>query len=243
MENVLSRTFLASASSIQSSDLYMTIETPMFSSPSPNLNGVRCTEAFIDEIVNETDKYISLPLVADVTNLEARKFDRLGHRYNERTDTFGTQEIGSFYKFAKETRDDGEVYLIGYARVSKRAKETCAALAELFAAGRLKFSFEITCGTYRKLQDGTIEIDANPGNMLTALCVVSSPACPDATAYQLVAETKPVGKEAEEMGKTKEQAENIEVAAEKACDDTTVVAEDAIATLNPKFVRISEAFC
>ena len=31
------------------------------------------------------------------------------------------------------------------------------------------------------------------------------------------------------MGKTKEQAENIEVAAEKACDDTTVVTEDAIA--------------
>ena len=172
MQNMVQTVFIASASSIQSSDTYMTIETPMFSSPTANLNGVRVTEAFIDEIVGNQDKYIGLPLVADVANLEARKFDRLGHRYDRRNDTYGTQIIGAFYNFKKEKRDDGETVLIGYARVMKRNKKVCAAIDELFAQGGLKFSFEISCGTYTKLTDGTIEIDADEHNCWESMCIV-----------------------------------------------------------------------
>ena len=206
MPNMVQTMFIASASSIQSSDTYMTIETPMFSSPTANLNGVRVTEAFIDDIVSNQDKYIGLPLVADVANLEARKFDRLGHRYDRRKDTYGTQIIGAFYSFKKEERPDGEKVLVGYARVMKRNKEVCAAIDELFAQGGLKFSFEISCGTYTKLQDGTIEIDADDHNCWESMCIVSSPAYPDAIAYQLVAETDAVGKEeAEHMNENKEE--------------------------------------
>lgn len=223
MPNMVQTMFIASASSIQSSDTYMTIETPMFSSPTPNLNGVRVTAGFIDEIVSNQDKYIGLPLVADVANLEARKFDRLGHRYDRRNDTYGTQIIGAFYKFEKEERDD-ETVLVGYARVMKRNKGVCAAINELYAQGGLKFSFEISCGTYTKLADGTIEIDADAHNCWESMCVVSSPAYPDAIAYQLVAETDPVGKEEAEPMK------------EKEIKDAEVQAEETLVTENNVFV-------
>lgn len=67
MQNV-KKTFVASASELQSSDLYMTAKMIMFTVPSANLNGVRCTEAFLDEIVEHEDKYVGLPLCADVVN-------------------------------------------------------------------------------------------------------------------------------------------------------------------------------
>jgi len=250
MQDIINKMFLATASSIQSSDLYMTIETPMFSVPSPNLNGVRCTMSFLDDIVENQEKYIGLPLVADVANLEARKFDRLGHKYNQRTGTFGTSIIGSFYKFDKETRDDGETYLIGYARVLKRNKETCAAIAELFAQGGLKFSFEISCGSYKKLADGTIEIAAEPSNFLEGCAIVSSPACRDAVAYQLVAEEDESGRKEEvEPMENKKAAKKtaekpvetvVEPEVEEVQPDTRTVEEEAPKAEEPKTVEAEE---
>ena len=236
MQDIMNTMFLATASSIQSSDLYMTIETPMFSVPSPNLNGVRCTMSFLDDIIENQERYIGLPLVADVANLEARKFDRLGHKYNQRTGTFGTSIIGSFYKFDKETRDDGETYLIGYARVLKRNKETCAAIAELFAEGGLKFSFEISCGSYKRLSDGTTEIAADPSNYLEGCAIVSSPACREAVAYQLVAEedesdrkeeVEPMENEKVTKKTTKKSVEKVETEVAEAQPDTRTVEEEA----------------
>lgn len=250
MQDIMNTMFLATASSIQSSDLYMTIETPMFSVPSPNLNGVRCTMSFLDDIIENQERYIGLPLVADVANLEARKFDRLGHKYNQRTGTFGTSIIGSFYKFDKETRDDGETYLIGYARVLKRNKETCAAIAELFAEGGLKFSFEISCGSYKRLSDGTTEIAADPSNYLEGCAIVSSPACREAVAYQLVAEEDESGRkeevepmENEKAGKksAKKPVEQAETVVEETNPDTRTIEEEVCAETEEAAEVVNEA--
>jgi len=199
------QTFIASASELQSSKLFMTLKMIMFTANEANLNKVRCSEAFIDEIVENQDKYIALPLCADIRNLVQGNYKKLGHMYNPLTGEFLSTDIGGFVKFEKEEIAQDKKALVGYARVSKRKKAVCAALAELFAEGNLKFSFEIACGSAQKLDDGTQLIDRADDNYLEGLCVVSLPACPDAVAMQLVAEIVDEGpKEAEEMPKENE---------------------------------------
>lgn len=229
MQNV-TKTFVASASELQSSDLYMTVKTTMFTVPSANLNGVRCTAEFLDEIVEHQDKYVALPLCADVVNLVKGKYEKLGHCYNARTGTFSSSIIGSFYKFEKEEMENGETALVGYARIMKRNKNVCKAIGELFAEGALKVSFEISCGSYEELDDGTILIGCSDKNFLEGMCVVSFPACPDAIAHELVAEINSIGKEADEMTDVIENAEVVESIvgeeqAEPAAEE--VVAEEA----------------
>lgn len=202
--------FLATASNIASSDIYMTVEMVMFEQDKPNLNGVRCTASFIDEIVTNREKYTGLPLVADVQALSQGKFDKLSHQYDAATDTFGTQIIGSFVDFRKGASEDGTPALIGVARISKRDQETCEAIASLFAQNKLKFSFEIACSTMAQLDDGTVQIDAAEGNYITSLAVVSTPACPSAVAMQLVAETEERKEADAEMNKENEIIESAE---------------------------------
>lgn len=229
MQNV-TKTFVASASELQSSDLYMTVKTTMFTVPSANLNGVRCTAEFLDEIVEHQDKYVALPLCADVVNLVKGKYEKLGHCYNARTGTFSSSIIGSFYKFEKEEMENGETALVGYARIMKRNKNVCKAIGELFAEGALKVSFEISCGSYEELDDGTILIGRSDKNFLEGMCVVSFPACPDAIAHELVAEINSIGKEADEMTDVFKNAEVVvsivgEEQVEPAAEE--VVAEEA----------------
>ena len=196
-------TFIASASELQSSDLYMTVKATLFTVPEANLNGVRCTHEFMSEIVENQEKYIGLPLCADVKNLANGQYEKLGHCYNPVTGTFTTSMIGSFYKFEIVAGENDSEALVGYARVLKRNKAVCKAIGELFAEGALKFSFEISCGSYEKLDDGTILIDQADNNYLEGMCIVSFPACPEAVALQLVAEieecNKDLTKEAEHM--------------------------------------------
>lgn len=208
--NANKNVFLAEASSIQSSDIYMTVSMVMLEASRPNLNKVRVTEAFIDDIVANQDSYVTLPLVADTRMLWCG--GALGHKYDKRSDTFDTNIIGGFYKFEKKVMSDVPC-LVGYARISKRDQETCNAIAKLYAEGRLKFSFEIACSVMSQLDDGTMLIDARPGNSLTGLCVVSQPACENAVAMQLVAE-----EEHEEENKMNE---------EKQVNETVVAAEEA----------------
>lgn len=216
-------TFVASASEIQSSDLFMTVKTTMFTSPSPNLNGVRCSEAFLDEIVENQDKYITLPLCADIKNLTQGRYDRLGHCYNERTNEFSSTDIGSFYRFEKQDIANGEKALVGYARIQKRKKAVCKALTDLFLDNALKVSFEISCGSCKELEDHTILIDKAADNYLEGMCVVSFPACPDAVAQQLVAEIVQQKEEVSEMNKTdvktEEQNETVIVAEEVQAEE------------------------
>lgn len=216
------QTFIASASELQSSKLFMTLKMIMFTADEANLNQVRCSEAFIDEIVENQDKYIALPLCADIRNLVQGNYKKLGHMYNPLTGEFLSTDIGGFVKFEKEEIAQDKRALIGYARVSKRKKAVCAALAELFASGDLKFSFEIACGSYQTLDDGTKLIDRADDNYLEGLCVVSLPACPDAVAMQLVAEIVDEDlKEAEEMPKENE-AVVAEVTEEQAQTESDV---------------------
>ena len=206
----------AAASTIKSSDLYMTIVATLFTSPSPNLNGVCCSEQFIDDIVANQEDFVGLPLYADVENLERRKFNHLGHMYNSETDEFGSTMIGSFYKFEKTVAEDGEVALVGYARVMKRNNSIRDAILELFAENSLKFSFEISVGSYTEQEDGTIMVDKADKNFLEGMAIVSNPACPEAVALDLVAEVKE-----EEVSEMQTEESTVQVVEE------TVVAEVA----------------
>lgn len=179
--------FASVISEIQQSDIYLTVKARLFETPGANLNGVRVTPAFLSEIVEHQEKYVGLPLCADVKALADGNYNHLGHLYDARTGEFHSAQIGSFYKYEQEQMADGAA-LIGYARIMKRNKAVCHAISELFADGALKFSFEISCGSYRELDDGTIEIDASQDNFLEGAAVVSFPACERAVALDLVAE-------------------------------------------------------
>lgn len=155
-----------------------------------NRNRQGVTEAFIDEIVGNQEKYACLPLYADKRGLVLHNYNRLGHMYDERTGTFGTDQIGGYCSFAK-VNDEFGVSLYGEARVPKREAEICAAIQEMYVCGKLNFSFEISYVPEGvKLVDGVMYVDAYPGNALTGMAVVSVPAYPEATALALVAEQK-----------------------------------------------------
>lgn len=252
MPDIVRTMCVASASElIQQSDLYMTVKAVLFTTPSPNLNGVRCTEAFIDEIVANQDAYVGLPLNADIRSLESGQYNKLGHMFDQTTGTFATVMIGSFYRFEKTALPNGDTALIGYARIMKRNQAVCSAVGELFASGNLKFSFEISCGEYKTLEDGTMLIDASKDNYLEGMCIVWSPACPEAVAKELVAELTNDGKEAEEMSDTSAEAtvevtaevvetvaENIE--AEKPEENTEVIAEESVEAVAEKTKEVAE---
>jgi len=254
--NQLTKTFIASASELQTSDLYMTVKATLFTSPEANLNGVRCTHEFLSEIVEHQDKYIGLPLCADVKNLAQGRYEKLGHCYNPVTGTFLTSMIGSFYKFESvATENDGEA-LVGYARILKRNKAVCKAIGELFAEGALKFSFEIACGSYETLEDQTILIDAADDNYLEGMCVVSFPACPEAVALQLVAEIEACNKDltkeaddmpneetvvAEEVTAQEAEPEQKETAEVKPETEEVVAKETAAVVVTETHVEVDEA--
>ncbi len=179
--------FASVISEIQQSDIFMTVKARICEAPAANLNGARVTEAFIDEIVDNEERYVGLPLYADVRALVNGNFRRLGHLYDARTGEFHSTQIGSFYQFEKETFDGG-CYLVGYARIAKRNKKLSRAISELFTDGNLKFSFEVNVGEYEELDDDTILIDASESNYLEGTAIVTFPACEDAVALQLVAQ-------------------------------------------------------
>lgn len=214
-------TILASAviSEMQSSEIYLSVKARLFSL-SANLNGVRVTEAFLDEIVDNEDKYIGIQLYADVKGLVANR--PVGHMYNPRTGEFRTTPIGSFVKFEKEVTDT-DTYLVGTVRIMKRNKAVCKAVTDLFADNKLKFSFEINCGAYTKESDGTIVIDADPANYFEGEAIVTLPACEDAVALALVAECLAKGDE-------DTMPNENEIIAEATAAEEEIVAEEVIAS-------------
>lgn len=184
--------FVASAvsfSEAQQSEIYQSITLRMFEAPGANLNGCAVTEAFIDEIIANADKYVCIPLCADVDRIKRGDLNNLGHMYDARTGEFKSQMIGGFHSFSKEITEDG-CALIGEARVMKRNKQVCEALATLFERGELNFSFEVTAGEYTQDEFGNIIIDASEANYLEGIAVVSHPAYVNAKALQLVAEAE-----------------------------------------------------
>lgn len=231
--------FVASAvSDIQQSDIFMTVKARICEAPAANLNGARVTEAFIDEIVGNENRYVGLPLYADVRALTNGNYRRLGHLYDSRTGEFHSTQIGSFYQFEKEefeTEVNGEkqkgCYLIGYARIAKRNKKLTNAILELFADNALKFSFELTVGEYEELDDNTILIDASESNYLEGTAIVTFPACEDAVALELVAQRADDTEGGEkEMAGTKPEEKpivaEVQPEAEPATEAEPVVAEE-----------------
>jgi len=225
--------FMASASGLQSSKIFLSVEMVMFTSDIPNLNGVECTEAFLDEICENQDKYLALPLCADITNLEQGNYDELGHCYDPEAGICTAPIIGSYVSFRKDVLDNGHTALLGTARVPKtRLPKTCAAMSELFVNNNLNFSFEVTAGDLAQKEDGTIVIDRSDDNFMDGMCVVSFPACEDAAAQKLVAEINSysrLDKEADTMPKDKQtiaEAESVEeVKAESELAEVTEVDE------------------
>ena len=220
MQDLKTKTFSASASvsDIQSSDIYLTVKARLFDLK-PNANNVRVTEAFMDEIVDNEEKYIGIPLCADVKGLTT--YRKIDHQYNKLTRTYGSTFIGSFYHFEKELEGD-ETYLIGYARIMKRHKDICAAVQMLYELGELKFSFEISASVYEMMDDGEIVVDADEGNFLEGVAIVTFPACKGAVALDLIAQEEREGDE---------DMENV---------NTEIQSTEQITAADPKQVAASE---
>lgn len=157
--------FASVISEMKQSDMFMSVKMRILETPKANLNGVRVTEGFIDEIIADEERYVGLPLYADVKSLLSGKYSNLGHMYNQKTGEFYSTQIGSFYQFEKEEFEGG-AYLVGYARIPKRNKKLSKAIAGLFADGALKFSFEIACSDYEEDEEGIFVIDASENNYL-----------------------------------------------------------------------------
>ena len=226
--------FASVVSELQQSDVYLTLKARLFKAPDANLNGARVTLAFLNEIVENQSKYIGLPLYADVKNLANGNYKRLGHLYDPNTGEFHSTQIGSFYKFEKEICGES-AYLIGYARVPKRNKAIANAIGELFTNGSLKFSFEIMCGNYKQLSDGTIEIDVGDNNQMEGEAIVSLPACEDAVALELVAECNSITEKGDEALNTTDV--NTIAAADTAID-TKILNTDQI-TIDSNSITIA----
>lgn len=206
-------TFASVISEIQQSDVFMTVKARICEAPEANLNGARVTEAFIDEIVGNETRYVGLPLYADKKALISGNYTRLGHLYDTKTGEFHSTQIGSFYKFEKQTTQNG-CALVGYARIPKRNKKLSKAISELFAENALKFSFELSVGEYEELDDETILIDASENNYLEGTAIVTYPACEEAVALELVAQKADETKGGElEMAEVENTAEVVETEA------------------------------
>ena len=229
------QSFIASAviSELQSSDIYLTVKARLFDLRA-NLNGVRVTSAFLDEIVEHQDKYICIPVCADVRGLLSNK--TIGHMYDAKRGEFHSTQIGSFYQFERE--DDGDnSYLVGYARIMKRNKAVCEMIAKLFAENKLKFSFEISCGKYTIDDDDHMVIDADASNFLEGVAIVTFPACEEAVAMDLVAEVLSKGDENAVDNAMENTIETLNAEADEAKDAQTAQAETESETVEAEAVN------
>ena len=209
--------FASVISEMKQSDMFMSVKMRILETPKANLNGVRVTEEFIDEIIADEERYVGLPLYADVKSLLSGKYGNLGHMYNAKTGEFYSTQIGSFYQFEKETFKGG-AYLVGYARIPKRNQKLSKAIAELFAEGSLKFSFEIACSDYSEDEEGIFVIDASENNYLEGTAIVTFPACEDAVALEFVAQREAGNTERGEMEMA--EVEKLETVAEEETEAT-----------------------
>ena len=206
MNNII---FASVISEIQQSPMFMTVKAVICDTPEANLNGAKVTEAFVNEVVKNEKRYVGLPLYADVKALTRGEFDRPGHLYDVKTGEFHSTQIGSFYKFEKEEFENG-YHLIGYARIPKRNKKLSNNIAELFANGKLSFSFEVA----EENDDGTITIDASENNYLEGTAIVTYPACENAVALELVAQKAEESANADETRKGECEMAEVENKAE-----------------------------
>lgn len=182
-----------------------------------NQNKQGVSAKFISSVVEQQDKYDTLPLYADVATLMKRDYDHLYHNYDPQTNTFDTDQIGSFASFKMEADDNGVISLYGEARIPRRQEALCEKIAELYEMGKLNVSFEIRYNPEHMVErEGVRFVDAAEDNYLCGLCVVSKPAYKTAVCLDLVAEeTVVAGEETgdNEVNKTMDNEEmKVEVA-------------------------------
>lgn len=197
-----------------------------------NKNREGVTAAFISDLINRAEAFECLPFYADVKNLLAGNYHKLGHMYDAKRRVFGSTQIGALTDFYSEMDNDGVVSLYATARVPKREKDVCLRLVDLYERGLLAVSFEVRYNPNDTLmKDGVQFIDVSEDNALTGIALVSQPACVDAYALDMVAEvadsSEDIVAESEELtgerGET-EIMENEKLTAEVT--EETVVAEE-----------------
>lgn len=210
----------------RSNDIFLLISFKLFDNCG-NRNGEGVTAAFISEIMNHREKYAALPIYVDVKALLEGRFSQLGHNYDPQTGRFNTEQIGGLVDFTMSVNDAGVVSLYAEARIPKRESEICERLEELFVMGGLNVSFEVKYNPENTfMKDGVRFVDAGEGNTLTGMCIVSTPACPDANALDMVAEVVNA-EETTETNEVNEEVPNEElnVTAEAEADNAEAVVE------------------
>lgn len=171
-----------------SSEIFMSIKFCLLDTLD-NLNDINYSPAFLQEVADNPQKYLSLPLMAEFNKLAQGKTENLTHAFNKKTNKFSSQMIGSFISFETQPNSDDETIteLIGEARVPKRFEDICTVLQELFDEGNLTLSYEIAVSEFKQV--GKIKyVDAAEGNYLFAMAVVTSPAVLSAHSLTLVAQ-------------------------------------------------------
>jgi hypothetical protein len=181
---IFDASILEFASEQESNDIYMTVKLILLTSE-VNLNGLKYSDDFIKEIEENKQKYLSIPLVAEVDKLNRKQYGNLTHKFNSKTQKFETSMIGSFVDFSTDVVD-GVLRLIGEVRIPKRFGATVEALQELYASDSLKFSYEILVSDYNVV-NGIKYVDKSDKNSIIGMAVVSDPAVPEAKAFMLVA--------------------------------------------------------
>ena len=186
----------------------------------PNRNRQGVTEAFIDEIVANQEKYVCTPLYADEKGLLAHNYNRLGHMYDPRTGVFQTDQIGGFSSFWKvedgTITKDGVIFidanpnnaLTGMAVVSVPAYPEATALA--LVAERHDDQEDLNTGTPvlaegMSEEENKDEVNTMPKDMESVIAEETKEEAPvvstDDTQVEAIAEnTEPV--EEQENGET-----------------------------------------
>lgn len=205
----------------QTNNQFMSVKMRM-QSTNGNRNDQGVTEAFIDEIVANPEKYDCTPLYADKMNLQAGRYEQLGHKFNRITHTFGTDQIGSFaLNSFEKVKDEFGTCLYGEVRIPKRESDICAAVKEMYDKGILCFSFELTYDPDNVIYDGKVMyVDAAETNTLNGMAIVSVPAYPEAVALDQVAEAEA------ELTDNTEPTQIISETVEKSGTDTNEVNEE-----------------
>lgn len=182
----------------ESNDIYMTMHLRILSTE-VNLNNAIFTSDFIDGVVDNKQKYIGTPFLVNREALENDEY--LTHELNLDTGELGTDQIGSFTDFWKETEEDTEV-LMGNVRIYKRFKATCDKIVEQVSNNSLSTSCEVLVNAYKEIsEDGVRSIHYNDGkNAFIGSAIVTDAAMPSAKPTLLIAEAYKKDIELEQKG-------------------------------------------
>lgn len=182
----------------ESNDIYMTMHLKILNNEA-NLNNALFTSEFIDGVIENKQKYVGLPFLVNREALENDEY--MTHELNMDTGELGTDQIGSFTDFWKESNGDEEV-LMGNVRIYKRFGATCDKIVELVSKGELSTSCEVMVNAYQEIsEDGIRSIHYNDGkNAFIGSAIVTEPAYEESKPTLLVAEAYKQDIELEQKG-------------------------------------------